>query len=129
MPRLLSSDASSYAISAILGELQNSKEWPVNFVSRMLNKAEKNYSTTHKELLTVIVGLQVHRCCLNGQKFKIVTDHAVLKWLITVKSHKYLLLARWVLKLAEYEFKIEHKVGKKHVSADCLSLHIAGVKP
>ena len=58
-----------------------------------------------------------------------MTDHAVLKWLITVKSHKYLLLARWVLKLAEYEFKIEHKVGKKHVRADCLSLHIAGVKP
>jgi hypothetical protein len=83
----------------------------------MLNKAEKNYSTTHKELLAVIFGLRVHRCCLNGQKFKIVTDHTVLKWLITVKNHKCALLARWVLKLAEYEIEIEHKVGKKHVSA------------
>jgi hypothetical protein len=95
----------------------------------MLNKAEKNYITTHKELLAVIFGFQVHRCCLSWQKFNIVTDHPVPKWLITVKNHKFALLARWVLKLAEYEFKIEHKVGKKHVSADCLSLHIAGVKP
>lgn len=98
---------------------QNSKEWPVSFASNMLNKAEKNYSTTHKELLAVIFGLQVLRFCLNGQIFKIVTDHAVLKWLITVKSHKYAILGRWVLKLAEFKIKIEHKVGKKHVSADC----------
>jgi hypothetical protein len=85
----------------------------------MLNKAEKNDSTSYKELLAVIFGLQVHRFCLNGQIFKIVTDHAVLTWLITVKSNKYALLGRWVLKLAEFKIKIEHKVGKKHVSADC----------
>lgn len=33
------------------------------------------------------------------------------------------------MKLAEYEFKIERKLGKKHVNADCLLLHIASVKP
>jgi hypothetical protein len=96
LPCMLSCDACSYAISAVLSQLQNSTEWPVSFACRMLNKAEKNYSTTHKELLAVIFGLQVHRCCLNGQKFKIVTEHAVLKWLITVQNHKFVLLARWV---------------------------------
>ena len=33
------------------------------------------------------------------------------------------------LKLAEYEFEIEHKPGKKHINADSLSRHIANVKP
>jgi len=33
------------------------------------------------------------------------------------------------LKLAEYEFEIEHKPGKKHVNADSLSRHIASMRP
>jgi hypothetical protein len=31
------------------------------------------------------------------------------------------------LKLAEYDFSIEHKAGKKHLNADCLSRHITSV--
>jgi hypothetical protein len=93
----------------------------------MLKAAEKNYSTTHKELLAVVFGTQTHRCFLYGRKFKIITDHAALKWLITVKNHQCARLTRWVLKLSEYEFEIEHKAGKKHVNADCLSRHIASV--
>jgi hypothetical protein len=53
----------------------------------MLNAAERNYSTTQKELLAVGFGTQIYRCFLYGRKFKIVTDHAALKWLITVKNH------------------------------------------
>jgi len=126
---ILSCDACNYAISAILSQLQNGQERPICFVSRMLNKAEKNYSTTHKELLAVVFGTQVHRCFLYGRKFKIVTDHAALKWLITVKNHQCARLTRWVLKLAEYEFEIEHKPLKKHVNADSLSRYIASMKP
>jgi hypothetical protein len=36
-------------------------------------------------------------------------------------------LTRWVLKLSEFEFEIEHKAGKKHVNADCLSRYIASI--
>jgi transposase InsO family protein len=124
-PFILSTDASDYAISAILSQLQNGKERPISFASRMLNAAERNYSTTQKELLAVVFGTQIHRCFLYGRKFKIVTDHAALKWLITVKNHHCARLTRWVLKLSEYDFEIEHKAGKKHVNADCLSRHIA----
>jgi transposase InsO family protein len=126
-PFILSTDASDYAISAILSQLQNGKERPISFASRMLNTAERNYSTTQKELLAVVFGTQIHRCFLYGRKFKIVTDHAALKWLITVKNHHCARLTRWVLKLSEYDFEIEHKAGKKHVNADCLSRHIASL--
>lgn len=44
-----------------------------------------------------------------------------------MKNHHCARLTRWVLKLSEYDFEIEHKAGKKHVNADCLSRHIASV--
>ena len=37
----------------------------------MLNKVEKNDSTTHKELLAVVFGTQIYRCYLYGQKYKL----------------------------------------------------------
>ena len=129
MSFILSCDSSNDAISAILSQLQNGKERPISFASRMLNKAEKNCSTTPKAILAVVFGTQVRRCYLYGRKFKIVTDHATLKWLITVKNHQCARLTRWVMKLSEYEFEIEHKPGKKHVNADSLSRHIASMKP
>jgi hypothetical protein len=84
----------------------------------MLNAAERNYSTTQKELLAVVFGTQIHRCFLYGRKYKIFTDHAAVKWQITVKNHHCAQLTRWVLKLSEYDFEIEHKAGKKHVNAN-----------
>jgi hypothetical protein len=126
-PFILSTDSSDYAISAILSQLHNGKERPISFASRMLNAAERKYSTTQKELLAIVYGTQIHRCFLYSRRFKIVTHHAALKWLITVKNHHCARLTRWVLKLSEYDFEIEHKAGKKHVNADCLSRHLASV--
>ena len=80
---------------------------------------------TQKELLAVVFGVQTHRCFLYGRKFKIITDHAALKWLITVKNHQCPRLTRWVLKLAEYDFEVIHRPGKKHINADVLSRHVA----
>jgi hypothetical protein len=61
-PFNLSTDASDYAISAILSHLHNGKEKPISFANRMLNAAESNYSTTQKELLAALFGFQIHRC-------------------------------------------------------------------
>jgi hypothetical protein len=46
-------------------------------------------------------------------------------WLIRVKNHQCARLTRWVLKLAEYDFEILHRPGKKHINADVLSRHVA----
>jgi hypothetical protein len=99
---VLSCDASTYAIFAILSQKQNGLESSISFASRMLNKNEVNYSTTHEELLAVIFGTKADRCFLYERKFQIVTDHAALKWLITVKNHQCARLTCWVLKFSEY---------------------------
>jgi hypothetical protein len=106
LPFLLSCDASHYAIAAILSQLQNGNERHISVASRMLNKAEKNYSTTHKELLPVVLRTEIRRRYLYGRKLKIVTDRAALKWLIIVKNRQYARLTRRNFKLSEYEFGI-----------------------
>ena len=35
----------------------------IRLADRVFNKAEKNCSTTHRDFLAVVFGLQVHRCC------------------------------------------------------------------
>jgi hypothetical protein len=89
---ILSTDASDYPISTILSQLHNGKERPISFASRMLNAAERNYSTTQKELLAVVFGTQIYRCFLYGRKFKFVTDHAALKWLIPHQWYLHLIV-------------------------------------
>jgi hypothetical protein len=56
-PFILSCDASNYAISAILSKEYEGKEIPLSFASRMLNGHEINYSTTEKQLLAVVFGV------------------------------------------------------------------------
>jgi hypothetical protein len=36
-------------------------------------------------------------------------------------------LNRWVLKLSEYDFEIQHRPGSKHINEDVLSRHVAAV--
>jgi hypothetical protein len=119
-PFILICYASNYAISAILSQEHEGKERPLSYASRVLNNHEINYSTTEKELLAVVFGVQTHRCFLYGRRFKVITDYAALKWLITVKNHQCSRWTRWVLKLAEYDFEILHRPGKKHINADVL---------
>jgi hypothetical protein len=75
--------------------------------------------------LAVVLGVHSNRCFLYGCRFKVISDHAALKWLITVKNHQYARLTRCVLKLTEYDFEIVHRSGKKYVNADVLSRRIA----
>lgn len=55
-----------------------------------------------------------------GQQFTVRTDHKDLKWLPNFKDHEGQ-LARWLTQLAEFNFTMEHRDGKKHSNADSLS--------
>ena len=97
-PFILSCGASNYSISAILSQEHEGKKKQLSFASRVLNNHEINYSVTEKELLAILFGVRVHTCFLYGRRFKIITDHAALQWLITVKNHQCARLNRWVSK-------------------------------
>lgn len=119
-PFVVTTDASNYAVGAILsqGEIGNDK--PIAYASRTLNKAEGNYSTTEKELLAILFGINTFRPYLYGYRFKIVTDHRPLVWLFNAKDPGGRLL-RWRLKLEEYDYEIAYKPGRVNANADALS--------
>ena len=55
-----------------------------------------------------------------GRQFTVITDHRPLEWLMS-KSEPAGRLARWALKIQEYNIKIGYRSGKTHQNADCLS--------
>lgn len=120
LPFILTTDASNKAIGAVLSQGQAGTDLPVAYASRTLNSAEINYSTTEKELLAIVWACKHFRPYLYGRKFKIITDHKPLVWLMNVKNPNSRLM-RWRLQLEEYEYEIEYKKGKTNGNADALS--------
>ena len=51
---ILDTDASAYAIGAVLSQVQDGKERVIAYGSRCLDKAERNYCVTRREMLAVV---------------------------------------------------------------------------
>lgn len=122
IPFILTTDASNYALGAVLSQIHNKIEKPIAFASRTLNKTETNYSTTEKEALAIIWAVEKFKPYLYGNKFTLVTDH---KPLVFIKnSNKNGKLIRWRLDLENYDYDVVYKTGKTNVVADALSRKI-----
>lgn len=116
----LTTDASNIAVGAILSQGPIGQDKPIAYASRTLNDAEQNYSTIEKELLAIVWATRYFRPYLFGRKFKIITDHKPLQWLMSLKEPNSRLV-RWRLKLEEFDYQIIYKSGKKNTNADALS--------
>jgi hypothetical protein len=119
----LETDASNYAISGILSQVQNDGLLhPVGFYSRKMTSSEKNYEIHDKELLAIISCFKEYRHLLIGaqQPVKIFTDHKNLLYFSTTKNLNQR-QARWSLFLADFNFTLHHRQGKLNVKADSLS--------
>ena len=53
-PFVLTTDASGFAVGAILSQGKIGQGKPIAFASRTLNQAEQNYSTIEKELTATV---------------------------------------------------------------------------
>jgi len=47
-------DAIDYVVGAVLGQQRDKKSYVIYYASKMLDKAQKNYTTTEKELLLIV---------------------------------------------------------------------------
>ncbi|RVW59485.1 Transposon Ty3-G Gag-Pol polyprotein [Vitis vinifera] len=118
-------DSSDYAIGAVLGQREDGKPYVIYYASKSLNDAQRNYTTTEKELLAVVYALDKFRAYLIGSSIVVFTDHSALKYLLTKQDAKARLI-RWILLLQEFNLQIRDKKGVENVVADHLSrLNIA----
>lgn len=118
---LLDTDASGESIGAVLSQRdEQGEEKVIAYLSKTLNRAERQYCVTRKELLAVVRAVSHFHCYLYGQKFKVRTDHSSLQWLLRFR-HPEGQLARWIEILQEYDFAIEFRAGKQHQNADAMS--------
>lgn len=117
---VLTTDASNVAIGAVLSQGTIGSDKPIAYASRTLNSSELNYSTIEKELLAIVWATKYFRPYLFGRKFKIITDHRPLQWIMNLKEPSSR-LTRWRLKLSEYDYTVIYKQGKSNTNADALS--------
>jgi len=82
-------DALDYAMGEVLSMEGKNRKWrPVAFLSKSLNKTERNYEIHDKEMLAIIRGLESWRHLLERVQFKfeIWTDHKNLEYFMRAQK-------------------------------------------
>ena len=108
LPLELYTDASDFAVSAMLVHVVKEVRHPVAFWSRCLTKSEINYSIYHKEFLAVYAAVKHFRSLLLGQHFTLYLDNTGVSFLKTLKlSQSAPRIARFVTYLNQFQFEVE----------------------
>ena len=120
-PYVLQTDWSPIAIGAVLAQIdEDGQEHPIAYGSRILRGPELKYAAVEGECFAVVHFVEHFRPYLYGSDFTVFMDHWALMWLMTT-THKNARLARWALKLQEYDFKVQHRKGSQNANADAMS--------
>ena len=115
IPFTIHTDASDKQLGAVIS--QNGK--PIAFFSRRLLKAQRNYTTTEKELLSIVECLKQFRGILFGYEIDVFSDHKNLVYAATLSESQRVM--RWRLILEEFGPNIQHIAGVDNTVADTLS--------
>ena len=119
-PFVVTTDASDFAMGAVLSQDQGRGNQPIAFTSRKMNPAERNYAAHEKELLAIVHALRTWRVYLEGRHFTVQTDHATLQHFLT-QPNLSRRQARWSELLSEYDFDIKYLPGPQNTVADTIS--------
>ena len=115
LPFCVHTDASDKQLGAVISQ----KEKPIAFFSRRLSKPQRNYTTTEKELLSIVECLKQFCNILFGYEINIYSDHKNLVYEATLSESQRVM--RWRLLLEEFGPHIHHIAGVNNIVADTLS--------
>ena len=79
-------NASNFAVGTILGQRKEGKPYMIYYASKLLDKAQINYTTIEKELLAIVYAFDKFRLYLVGQKVIVYSDHTALKYFLSKKE-------------------------------------------
>ena len=119
---IVETDASDFALGCVLSQPKNKRLHPVAFHSQKLSDAERNYEIHDKELLAVPEAFKEWPHYLVGTQdpITVYTDHQNLQNFLTTKVWNQRQI-RWAQQLANYNFKIVYRPGKRGGKQDALS--------
>ena len=123
LPYVVNTDASDYATGAVLQQDQGRGLQPIAYCSHKMTDPETRYPVHDKEMLAIVRALGEWRTYLHGRQpftIRIRTDHNSLQYFMTQPSLSAR-QARWLDKLADFDFKIEYVKGETNNVADALS--------
>jgi hypothetical protein len=119
---VLETDASGYALGAVIMQEYKDGLHPVAFLSCSLLPAERNYNTYDAELAGIVFGFKSGRPFFLGAShpIRVRTDHSNLQYFrqpqkVTGRQ------ARWFLFLQDFDYTLEHIPGSSNMIADLLS--------
>ena len=122
LPFVVHTDASGFAVGAVLMQDQGKGLQPIAFMSKKMQDAETRYPVHEQELLAIIHALGTWRHYLMGSQFRVVvkTDHKSLQYFKTQPQLSGR-QSRWKDTIDNYNFIIEYIEGKNNPVADGLS--------
>ncbi|CAB0016247.1 unnamed protein product [Nesidiocoris tenuis] len=122
-PTMVSSDASTLGLGAVLFQGNKGDQKPVAYISRTLSAAEKNYANIEREALALTWACDRLKYFLIGKPFVIETDHKPLVQIFTTKNLDDLSprLQRFRMRMMRYDYIVQYTPGKNLLIADTLS--------
>ena len=121
-PTSVMTDASDFAIGAVLQQYIDNHWCPISYFSRKLKPAERRYSTYDRELLAIYASIKHFRFFVEGREFNIFTDHKPLTYALSSRSSQHTpRRIRHLDLISQFTSDIRHIKGVDNPVADALS--------
>ena len=139
LPFIVEIDASEHGLGAVLSQdfpveelddlpdAQNQRRatarLPVYFASRKTRGGEPKYAPSHLEACAVLWALDYFKHYVLGRPTMVFTDHGPLTWIMHPTARENSQLARYALRLQEYQpwCEVQYKPGRVHSVPDAAS--------
>lgn len=118
----LVTDASNFAMGAVVEQLQSNEWKPLGFFSRKFTPAQTRYSTYDRELTAIYESIKYFKHFLEGRDFHILTDQKPLIHAFKQRADKASpRQCRQLSYISQFTTSIRHITGSENTVADALS--------
>jgi len=124
-PSKLETDASDFALGAVLSQLCEDEKWhPVAFHCRKFSPAEINYDVHNKAIAAIVATFKEwgYMLMFVEDQILVYTDHKNLEYINTTKTLNHRQL-RWAEFVQRFNFKVVYREGQLNEKAAALLSH------